>query len=426
MASGILYPIFRPFAKVTIQIYFRKLHIKGRSKVPMDGPLIIASNHPNSFAEPVIFATHFKRRLHFLVRGDVFENVIIAWLLRQTNQIPIYRIRDGYKSLKRNNETFEACYNKLDENEAIVIFSEGLCILEKRLRPIKKGTARLALGTIETKGQQEDFYILPVGVNYTHGDRYRREVMVNVGQPIKVEDFWEDYRQDASAAVNNLTRSIEDAIRPLVIEIVDKEREPLYNDLMDIVNSIEPYGAIPTLKSDNQRFVRDHQLADRVNTWTKEETSTITESVNKLKASYPSNIPHYYLKNLERPDSYTWLWMLLSPIGIVGVLLHSLPFTLSLWLGTKFRRSIEFYTAVRMASLMIFTLALYLALVIWSLSSGKYEWLGLVIAGPILGWAGAIYMEKLWSLIYHVKWRLQSDRSKISRLRDGVLEQIIP
>lgn len=425
MASGILYPLFRPFAKVTIRIYFRKLHIKGREKIPMDGPLIIASNHPNSFAEPIIYATNLRRQLHFLVRGDVFENPIAAWILRQTNQIPIYRIRDGFKSLKRNNETFEACYSKLNEKEALVIFSEGLCVMEKRLRPLKKGTARIALGTIETKGPQDDFMILPVGVNYTHGDRYRREVMVNFGDPIKVSDYWKWYQNDPGEAISKMTAQIEEAIRPLVIEVKKKDREWLYNSLMDIVNSQIPYKALPVIENSDDRFQREMCLAEIINSWSEEETIAMTEKVEALKKLYLKGLEHYQLKNIDGPDKLAWLWVFpLSVIGLPGVLLHLLPFLLSIYLASWFKQTIEFYTPVRMVGLMIFSLLLYLSMIILGLVIEQY-WLVLIaLIGPGLGKIAAIYAEKVSSILIYFKWKFSVNRSTVKEYQSSIIKDL--
>ncbi len=47
----------------------------------------------------------FPKDLPFLVRGDIFNNPVLLPLLRSTNQIPIFRFRDGFSKLRENSQT---------------------------------------------------------------------------------------------------------------------------------------------------------------------------------------------------------------------------------------------------------------------------------------------------------------------------------
>ena len=42
------------------------------------GPLLIASNHPNSFLDAIILATLFKNPVYALARGDAFAGKLIT------------------------------------------------------------------------------------------------------------------------------------------------------------------------------------------------------------------------------------------------------------------------------------------------------------------------------------------------------------
>jgi 1-acyl-sn-glycerol-3-phosphate acyltransferase len=66
-------------------------------RIPLDRPVLIASNHPSAFLEACLLATHFPKSLHFLVRGDIFINKFIVWLLAQFHLTPIYRFPMGLK-----------------------------------------------------------------------------------------------------------------------------------------------------------------------------------------------------------------------------------------------------------------------------------------------------------------------------------------
>ena len=57
------------------------------------------------------------------------------------NMFPVYRISEGAENLENNYDTFESCKEIFKKNGIVLIFSEGRCINEWRLRPLKKGTS---------------------------------------------------------------------------------------------------------------------------------------------------------------------------------------------------------------------------------------------------------------------------------------------
>jgi len=88
-----IYKIFWFWANIAIRVFYGKIEVSGLENVPKDGPLLIASNHPNGFLEPIIMACLFPRDLHFMVRGDGFrKNGSILFSLIQ--------IRFQYSGLK--------------------------------------------------------------------------------------------------------------------------------------------------------------------------------------------------------------------------------------------------------------------------------------------------------------------------------------
>ena len=107
--------------------------------------MILASNHPNAFLDAMIYGAYFKRRIHFLARGDVFRKPLAAKILSSIGLIPIYRIAEGYENLDKNKDTFKICLDILNNNGIVLIFSEGYCEQEWKLRPLLKGTGRLAM-----------------------------------------------------------------------------------------------------------------------------------------------------------------------------------------------------------------------------------------------------------------------------------------
>ena len=75
----------------------------------MEGPLLIAANHPNSFLDAIIIATLFDKPVYSLARGDAFKKPLYARLLRKLNMHPVYRTSEGVENMEHNYSTFDAC-----------------------------------------------------------------------------------------------------------------------------------------------------------------------------------------------------------------------------------------------------------------------------------------------------------------------------
>lgn len=143
--------------------------------------MLLAANHPNSFLDGIILTTLFDHPVYSLARGDVFKNKRIDQILRNLQLLPIYRTSEGVKNLGHNYTTFDACQRTFEKNGIILIFSEGGCENEWHLRPLKKGTARLALTAWKTN---VPLVVLPTGINYSSFKKFGKEVHINFGEPI--------------------------------------------------------------------------------------------------------------------------------------------------------------------------------------------------------------------------------------------------
>ena len=145
------------------------------------GPLLFASNHPNSFLDGIILTTLLDQPLYSLARGDAFKKSWQNILLRQLQLLPVYRTSEGAENLEHNYTTFDACREVFRKNGHVLIFSEGRCENEWHLRPLKKGTARLA--TTSWK-QGIPLTVLPTAFNYSSFKKFGKEVHLFFGEPI--------------------------------------------------------------------------------------------------------------------------------------------------------------------------------------------------------------------------------------------------
>lgn len=180
---------------------------------------MLACNHPNSFLDAVILATLFDNPVYSLARGDAFNKKWAAFLLKQFNILPVYRQREGAEHLHKNYETFDACAEIFKQNGIVLIFSEALCENEWHLRPLKKGTARLAAAAWQ---QNIPLKILPVAVNYSSFKSFGKNIHLNFGKLIE---------KPAAASFNengkllgDITNNVQLQLQQLVYEI-DKDNK---------------------------------------------------------------------------------------------------------------------------------------------------------------------------------------------------------
>ena len=180
-----IYAFFKILIRSALKIYFRNIHVVGTENIPKEGPFLVVSNHPSSFLDPISIGVWVNQRMSFLAKATMFDNKIIGSILKKFNMIPIYRAEDNPLLLNKNEEVFKACYTKLSNKGVIMMFPEGTSESERRLRKIKTGAARIALGTSKENNFNLNVKIVPVGLNYTKSSRFRSELYIQFGIPLK-------------------------------------------------------------------------------------------------------------------------------------------------------------------------------------------------------------------------------------------------
>lgn len=183
--AAVLFRLLKAYAKLALKIFCRKIIINKPEWLKAEGPLLLACNHPNSFLDGIILTVLFEHPVFSLARGDAFRNPKHARLLHWLNLLPVYRTSEGVENLENNYQTFESCIEIFKRKGIVIIFSEGRCVNEWGLRPLKKGTARLATSAWL---QGIDLTVLPVGLNYNSFRNFGKNVFINFGKPIAKEE----------------------------------------------------------------------------------------------------------------------------------------------------------------------------------------------------------------------------------------------
>lgn len=355
-----LWHIFKYYLCFVIAVYFKRSQIKNAKSIKVKGPVIIAMNHPNAFMDPIAFTTLvFPPRVRYLARGDAFKKGIVTTLLESFGIIPIFRIQDGGKEgLKKNDETYDRVNTLLKNNQKIIIFAEGLCIQERRLRPLKKGVPRMVFGAMDAH-DLKDLTVVPVGINYTDPSQFRGTIFCNVGEPIKMIDYMSSYKEAPAKTMNQFLADLAPRMKELIININHKHNEEVISHIEEVYRTKyykQHKYSISNLEHD---FLFSTKIVDVINQAEENKPEAVKELHHK-SAHYFSVLKKHHLKDwLINPSKQNLinygvailrlLFIIMTfPIYLRGLLGSYLPYKLTHLITSKKVKAIEFKASFNM------------------------------------------------------------------------------
>lgn len=235
------YNIVRFYIRIGLFFLHKRISVYGKENIPKKGAVLFIGNHQNALIDAILIPTTTNRNIYFLSRASAFKNKLARFFLNSLHMIPIYRIRDGINTIEKNVQVFEQCHEILNNKEAIEIFAEGEHHLSRKIIPLKKGFARIILGTLQ-KYPDLEIQIVPIGFNYDSLIGFPSSVSIYYGEPILANNFINvenpDLRfskiiKEVSSAMKKLTLHIEE------IENYDEIITKLEKHQIDYTNPIE-------------------------------------------------------------------------------------------------------------------------------------------------------------------------------------------
>ncbi len=360
-----IWHIIRFIMAFGMDTFYKRVAIKNRKYVTVKGPVILAINHPNAFMDPAMFSyVAYPPKFYFLARGDVFKPGIASIVFEGLGIAPIFRIQDGGKEgLKKNDDTYRRVFGMLRENKKVIIFAEGLCVQERRLRPLKKGVARMVFNAFEEVNYPE-LTVVPVGVVYTDPKKFRSHLFYNVGEPIRVADYMEEYKAQPARTMNAFLKVLEPKMKELIVHIDDPKNDKL-------VGWLEELFLRDMCKKQNLNYKDlEHELkiAQQITAIVNKgnnENNEVVETLKQKCAAYISDLNKMgvrdWLINPNNNSKVNWLHFLgraillviFSPFWIRGLIGNYLPYKLSEKIVDKKVRNVEFHSSFNMAIGMI-------------------------------------------------------------------------
>ena len=214
-----LYHALKFWVRLGTLSFYRRVEQKGKRKYPVKGPKIIAVNHRNGLSDAILIASLLKEHPTFLTRADVFLHPLAKKALNWLMMIPVYRSRDGVDVIQKNKETFQFCIDELKDNKSIFIFPEGNHARQFKVRPLKKGLARIAFQAAEETNFSMPLHVVPVGISYSHYTHVRSRLLIWYGEAFSVEPYYELYQENPRKALVELTKTLREELKKLTLHI---------------------------------------------------------------------------------------------------------------------------------------------------------------------------------------------------------------
>jgi glycerol-3-phosphate O-acyltransferase/dihydroxyacetone phosphate acyltransferase len=380
-----------------MRVYFRRVEVVGLENVPRQRPVIFVLNHPNALVDPAFLLSLAPRRVSFLAKSPLFRMPVLGYFVRAMDSLPVYRHQDQGEDVSRNREMFVAARKLLASGGTIGICPEGVSHDEPRLRPIKTGAARIALGAVST-GEVVDLKIVPAGLYYTSKTKFRSAVLLYFGQPIDVRPVeLETDGNPPRAAVRELSRRIEDALREVMLDAEHEEALQTITRAERIFSSEADEAGGESLAEElqmQQRFVKAYQVLreqapERLRKL-EVRMSRFEEELHQAGVD-PDDLspPSSTLGVLVHLITRGLLFLVLVGPATLGALVHYPAYRLGGYLATRFSRTEDdvVSTVKIMSAMLLFPLTwLVVAIVVYRLEG----WALLLIAAAGIPLAGYI------------------------------------
>ena len=400
-----------------IRCYFKKFQFLNKNIIPENAGIIYAVNHQNAFLDPILIAAQATKPTYFLTRADIFKNPRIAKILGKIYMLPIYRQRDKVDTIKMNEKTFDQCYDILANQGNLIIFPEGNHNYQKTLRPFKKGIARIALGAAEKYNFKKPICIIPLGLDYENHFSMNGNLLLNAGDPININDYYDAYKNEPKETINGLSLLVRDRLESLMINIKDSEN---YESIYFLLHRFPKKEEGKTIA---EKFESNKKLLRKIESLNTTDQSKYLHLIDKAKefSSYikEKNIRAYLFE--KKPKSMlslfilSLLWLIFLPIHLFGLVANYLPYKIPV-LFVKYKvKDIHFHSSLKMAigTILFF---LYWGILVCVVSIFICPWWGIATAGilPVF----AIFNFRYW--IYYLKlkgaWRYYFESKKANFL----------
>ncbi len=180
----VIWTLVRHFIFVLFRLMYR-LRYAGQTNIPLQGPVIYASNHQSNLDPPAIGCLVWDRPFIALARVGLFKFKPFAWMIRLPGAIPLRRGRGDAQAIR-------AAIDQLNAGGCVLMFPEGTRSTDGTVGPFKAGFLVLVKRTkapVVPVAVEGAYDIWPIGQRLP---RLRGRIKVQAGRAIPADELLAD------------------------------------------------------------------------------------------------------------------------------------------------------------------------------------------------------------------------------------------
>ena len=423
------------------RFYYRKIKLNGYDKnVPKGKAVIFAPNHQCTLLDPLVLVVFGFREPAFLARADIFQNETSRKFLKGLRMLPIYRKKEATDFVERNKSIFDNCAYLLEHKKSFTIFVEGSHLGRRKLRPLKKGFARIAFQAAQEQNFEEDIYIVPVGINYQDFFKFRKNLLINYGEPINIKDYKELYiNVKPEPALLKIKDELTNKLKSLMIDIESVE----YYDAVDSLRNIAKQSVGEKLQLNPEDSLEEFQIEKKIIAALK----GLETDDNSAMALLDTQVKDFNTQIADLDFRYNLfdesisngkillnflLLIIFLPLHLCGLVSHYFIYKLPTILSKKKFKDIMFHSSVNMVGAQLLGTVFYplQCLFVW-LITGSFWWmLAYLISLPITGivsaeWYRLYVKTKAQNRFLKFKKKNKEHFTELNNLREKITGQVL-
>jgi len=207
------------FFRALFKLYFR-WRVCNPERVPLAGPVILASNHA-SFLDPPLVGAGVRRGINYLSRENLFRFPVMGWVLRHWQVVPVDRDGGGAAGLK-------AILDRLLAGGAIILFPEGTRTRDGKLQPARSG-----IGLTVIKSTAPVVPVRVFGTYQAYGRHLRLprpyRMTVKYGQPMRFAQLRAEAKVCSKRRLKEIYQQVADELMAAIASLqphTDKQEFP--------------------------------------------------------------------------------------------------------------------------------------------------------------------------------------------------------
>ncbi|MCS6929455.1 MAG: 1-acyl-sn-glycerol-3-phosphate acyltransferase [Saprospiraceae bacterium] len=409
----LIYATIRGIAWISVRIFYRRRLVLGREHLRFDGPAIVLVNHPSTFMDVLNPGLAICQEMYFLANYGLFRHPVSNWLLRRLFCIPVMRAEDARPGEARDNRSaFEASFRHLERGGVLFIAPEGTSWMNRFVRPLKTGAARIALEAEARHGWQLGLKVIPIGLSYSAPHRFRSEVVICAGQPIFIAEWRTYWESRPKEAIRRLTLYFEAQLKQLSIHAGDETGEQVLSMWEEMLQNDYP---LPQ----HQAFERSQRL---VRTSLRDATA-VRQTLEYCQVLKQLNLPDAVFSPRQRARRLQRQMQLLLgfPLFALGYAFWFLPCFIPFWTNRLLKLYIG-YSATVMIGTGVMVFPLYGWAVFWGLRQAGLHAAEALVSMAALTFLG-LFVERCLEALHLERAFLLAARKRNSSAESTLLQR---